>query len=43
VFRLFSLDDQVILDGDVPIWPKPSVFEGLTDKGTIEGKEAMQA
>ena len=31
-----SLDDEVLLNGEIPIWPKPSVFEGLTDKVITE-------
>merc|ERR1711865_617914 len=33
---LQDLDDEVLLNGEIPIWPKPSVFEGLTDKVITE-------
>merc|ERR1711871_996866 len=43
ILALHNLDDDVILDGEIPIWPKPSVFEGPTDKGTIQGSAEMRA
>merc|ERR1711871_413677 len=41
--ELDSLPDSVVLEGEVPCWPEPTEFEGLTDQATVQGGQKATA